>query len=112
MAQLSLALLGAFSATLGGEPLSGFRSVKTQALLAFLAVEADQPHPRARLAGLLWPDAPERSARLNLRQALFHLRSLLGNERVTPPFLRSGDDAVQFDPDSPAQVDAMLFAEL
>ncbi|WP_018466983.1 ATP-binding protein [Calidithermus timidus] len=45
---------------------------KPAALLAYLALEG--PTPRSRLAGLLWPEGSEASARNNLRQALFTLR--------------------------------------
>ncbi len=33
---------------------------KTQALLAYLAAESDRPHRREVLAGLLWPDQPDK----------------------------------------------------
>ncbi|PKO20769.1 MAG: hypothetical protein CVU38_18325 [Chloroflexi bacterium HGW-Chloroflexi-1] len=59
MVRLSLSLLGPFQVMLDGEPATGFESNKVKALLAYLAVEADRPHPRETLAGLLWPDYPE-----------------------------------------------------
>jgi len=76
MARLSLSLLGPFQATLDGEPITGFPSNKVRALLAYLAVEAGRRrpgtvvHPRETLAGLLWPDYPERSAHTSLSNAL------------------------------------------
>ncbi|WP_168734957.1 transposase [Deinococcus sp. KSM4-11] len=45
---------------------------RAAALLAYLSVEG--PTPRSRLAGLLWPDVPESTARVNLRQTLRRLR--------------------------------------
>ena len=50
MPHLSLRLLGPFQASLDDQPLTGFRSVKNQALLAYLALEADRAHSRAALA--------------------------------------------------------------
>lgn len=47
---------------------------KAAGLLAYLAL--DGRTPRSTLAGLLWPDVPERSARSNLRQTLYRLRRL------------------------------------
>ncbi len=41
-------------------------------MLAYVAVTG--PMPRERIAALLWPDAPEESARANLRQLLKRLR--------------------------------------
>ena len=77
MAHLCLSLLGPFQATLGGVPIASFESDKVRALLAYLAVEAEQPQRRERLAGLLWPDRPEHSSRNNLRYALSNLREPL-----------------------------------
>jgi DNA-binding SARP family transcriptional activator len=55
---------------------------KVRALLAHLAVKADRPHRRETLAGLLWPDYPERSARASLRNALSDLRTAIGDRNA------------------------------
>jgi DNA-binding SARP family transcriptional activator len=96
MAHLSLSLLGPFQVTLDGEPVTGFKSNKVRALLAYLAVEADRPHPREVLAGLLWPDWPDRDALSNLRYALSDLRRVIGDRTAQPPFLLITRDALQF----------------
>ena len=70
MARFSVALFGPPQAMRAGRPLAGFESNKVWALLAYLLVEADRPHQRDALAGLLWPDQPDPVARHNLRQAL------------------------------------------
>ncbi|MCS7067992.1 MAG: tetratricopeptide repeat protein [Meiothermus sp.] len=54
---------------------------KTAALLAYLALEG--PTPRSRLAGLLWPNSPESTARNNLSQVLRRLRQAGGEGWVT-----------------------------
>ena len=82
MSQLALQLLGPFQASLDEQPLSNFRAVKNQVLLAYLMLEADRAHARAALANLLWPEEPEERARLNLRQALFQLCTLLQPDAV------------------------------
>ncbi len=46
-------------------------SSKEGGLFAYLVVEG--PTPRARLAGLLWPEVGEQRARANLRQMLHRL---------------------------------------
>jgi predicted ATPase/DNA-binding SARP family transcriptional activator len=51
-------------------------SVKGQALLIFLAVTG-RSHSRAALAGLLWGDMPEETARANLRLTLSKLRKFV-----------------------------------
>ncbi len=60
MALLKICLLGSFQAWLGGNPVTSFESNKVRALLAYLAVEKDRPHSRDTIAGLLWPDYPQR----------------------------------------------------
>lgn len=77
MSRLELSLLGSPEVRLDGEPVSGFRSGKTQALLYYLAVTG-QRHMRPALAGLLWGEWPEKDARVNLNQTLSNLRQLLG----------------------------------
>ncbi len=75
MSQLRLAFLGSFQAAWAGEPLIGFRSDKTRALLAYLAVMAERPQRREHLAALLWGE--QAAARASLRMALSNLRQVL-----------------------------------
>ena len=96
MAHLSLSLLGPFRLMLEGQPGTGFKSNKVRALLAYLAVEADRPHRRDVLAGLLWPDWPNRDALNNLRYALSNLRRVIGDREAKPPFLLITRDTLQF----------------
>ncbi|HFC12783.1 MAG TPA: hypothetical protein ENJ56_08055, partial [Anaerolineae bacterium] len=80
MYPLKLALLGSFQATWKQNPLTNFRSDKIRALLAYLAVESDQPHRREQLAVLLWPESAY--GMRNLRKSLFRLRQTLDNYQV------------------------------
>ena len=96
MARLSVALFGPPLVTRAGRPLAGFESNKVWALLVYLIVEADRPHQRDALAGLLWPDQPDPVARHNLRQALANLRQVLGDAQATPPFLLITRGTIQF----------------
>jgi hypothetical protein len=84
---LSISLLGSLQVTLTGDPVTGFATDKTRALLAYLAIEAGRLHRRDALAGLLWPDEPQATARRNLRQALLFLRQALDDQERDPPFL-------------------------
>ena len=111
MAQLSIFLLGSFRVALDGEPVTGFVSDKARALLAFLAVEAEQAHRRETLAGLLWPEYPERSARASLRNALANVRQVIGDREADPPFLCIARQTIQFNPEADAQVDVRTFTE-
>lgn len=110
MPRLSIHLLGSFHVSLDGIPITAFESNKVRALLAYLAVEADRPHSRDKLAGLLWPDQPDRTARRNLSQALFNLRRAIRDEEAQPPFLHVTRQAIQFNPDSDHRLDVTEFA--
>ena len=74
MAHLSLSLIGPPEVLLNGVSVKGFQSDKVRALLIYLAVEADRPHRRETLAGLLWPNWPNAAARKNLSKVLYNLR--------------------------------------
>ncbi len=111
MPHLALSLLGTFRATLDGQPITGFESAKVRALLAFLAVESDRPHARETLAGLLWPNFPNRDALRNLRLALSNLRQALGDHRAAPPFLLITRDTLQFNAASDHTLDATTWLQ-
>jgi DNA-binding SARP family transcriptional activator/predicted ATPase len=111
MAHLSVRVLGPFQVALAAQPVTAFKSDKVRALLAFLAVESGRPHRRESLVGLLWPAYQERSARVNLRDALANLRQVIGDPDATPPFLHVSRQAVQFNSASDAWVDANAFVQ-
>jgi predicted ATPase len=112
MPQLALHLLGSFQALLDGISISAFETHKVRALLAYLAVEADRPHSRDELVGLLWPDQPDQSARASLRQALANLRKTIGDRTIESPFLDITSDTIQFRHSSSCWIDVMAFADL
>jgi DNA-binding SARP family transcriptional activator/predicted ATPase len=112
MARLSISLLGPLQVTLDGELIREFVTDKARALLAYLAVEADHPHQRDMLAGLLWPDQPQSRARHSLRQALSHLRRAIGDGEDDASFLHISREAVQFNSHSDCRLDVAIFARL
>jgi predicted ATPase/DNA-binding SARP family transcriptional activator len=115
---LTLRLLGSPEVILDGEPATGFVSDKARALLFYLAVEADRGQRRETLAGLLWPDYPERSARTNLSNTLSNLRTVLGdrganlaNGEARQPFLLVSRETIQFNAGSDYWLDVRAFDE-
>ncbi len=109
MAKLDIAVLGPFTVTLAGRPLTDFRTDKMRALLAYLAVENTQIHRRAMLAGLLWPELPEAAAHHNLSQTLFLLRQLLNDVSSVTPFLVTTRYTLYFNPQSDFSLDVAQF---
>lgn len=109
MAHLSLSVLGSLQVLIDGTPVTTLESGKVCALLAYLAVEADRPHRRETLVGLLWPDCPEQTARHNLRQALYNLRQAIGDHSARVPYLLISRDAIQFNQASDYSLDLAQF---
>jgi DNA-binding SARP family transcriptional activator len=74
--ELRVRVLGTTELAVDGRPLAGLASAKATALLVYLAVTGTA-QSRSALAGLLWSDLPEATARANLRLALTKLRRAL-----------------------------------
>ncbi|MEZ4727943.1 MAG: BTAD domain-containing putative transcriptional regulator [Caldilineaceae bacterium] len=111
MSHLALTLLGSFQVHLNGQPVTDFRSNKVRALLAYLAVEADRPHQRARLAGLFWPEWPEVTALTYLRHAVHNLHTLLADRYTPSPFVHSTRNILQFNRQSDYWLDVEQFSQ-
>jgi predicted ATPase/DNA-binding SARP family transcriptional activator len=97
---LRVRVLGATELAVDGRPLAGLASAKATALLVHLAVTGTA-RSRSALAGLLWSDLPEETARANLRLALTKLR------RVLPEQLLVTRQSVGLDPARPVWVDVV-----
>ncbi len=123
MSALTLSLFGRFQAALDDESLPGFRTVKVQALLIYLATESVAPHRRESLMTLLWPGMPERSARQNLRQTIYNLRRAIPDlpaqsdveqaaADTTVPLLLANRQTIQLNPQANVDSDVMRFETL
>jgi DNA-binding SARP family transcriptional activator/tetratricopeptide (TPR) repeat protein len=110
VAHLSLAVLGPFRATLDGEFVVQAAG-RQQALLAYLAVEAERAHSREALARLLWPERPDREALTALRYALSNLRRALHDRQASRPFLLITRYTVQFNRASDHWLDVAAFLD-
>jgi DNA-binding SARP family transcriptional activator/predicted ATPase len=111
MPRLCMQFLGTYQLQLDGEPVTTLEYDKVRALLAYLAMQADRPHRRETLVGLLWPELTERRARHNLSQALLTLRRALGDEESTS-FLTITPHAIQFGAAGEAWIDVAAFSSL
>src|SRR5690242_21118123 len=74
---LLLRLLGKPTVRRAEQPVTGFISVKAQALLFYL-VCTRRSHAREALAALFWGEMSEAQASKNLRNVLSNLRTLVG----------------------------------
>lgn len=80
-----IGLLGGLCLRLGPHEVSRFRTQKTAALLAYLALFPQPSHPREVLLDILWPDSAPDAARNSLSVALSSLR-----RQLEPPGIPSG----------------------
>ncbi|MBE2224751.1 MAG: protein kinase, partial [Anaerolineae bacterium] len=115
MNRLTLLFFGPCQAIIDGEPVTGFRTQKVQALLACLAAEPHTAHRRERLMTLLWPGMPEPSARANLRQILFHLRQAIpdfDHDGTLVPLLIANRHTIQLNPEADITIDTTQFEAL
>ncbi len=106
MRLLTHRLFGGFEARLSTGPPLILPTKKAQALLAYLALRPGQPHPRDKVAALLWGDKEEEQARHSLRQAISTLRKALSH--ASPRCLVIEGDTIALAP-SVVEVDAVLF---
>ncbi len=104
MPQLKLRLLGPPQVEVDGAACD-LHSHKALALLAYLAVSG-QPHSRANLAPLFWPEQDESRALAYLRHTLWTLRKSLGNE-----LFDSEQEWVSLEPLADLWVDVAAFQE-
>jgi len=110
--QLDIRLFGGLEISLGGASMGSNVTGRAKSLLAFLAVEADRPHPREYLAEMFWPERPQGTGRNNLRQVLLALRLSLGDKNSDRPFLLPTADEIQFNIDSRFYLDTREFERL
>jgi predicted ATPase/DNA-binding SARP family transcriptional activator len=79
MVMLEVRLLGKFEVSRDGNPIA-IASRPAQSLFAYLILSAGTSHRREKLAGLLWPDSLEETARDNLRHALWRVRKTIRSQ--------------------------------
>lgn len=79
---LQIRLLGQFDLRLEGKRIT-IPSRAGQSLFAYLALTSGTPHRREKLAGTLWPETSDETARKNLRQELWRIRKVLSGQPAT-----------------------------
>ncbi|MDH3254419.1 MAG: AAA family ATPase, partial [Acidobacteriota bacterium] len=112
MSRLELRLLGGFEARLDDVTLAGFESQKARALLAYLSLHRTQALDRDFLAGLLWGERSDESARRNLRQALYSIRTALSaGAEDAAPLLLGEQRQLRLNPDVECWTDVQAFEQ-
>ncbi len=107
---LEVRLLGTFEVKYKKKAVS-ISSRPAQSLFAYLILSAGTSHRREKLAGLLWPDSLEETARDNLRHALWRIRKALDSASSTR-FLHADDLTIKFEVSSDYWLDAAELQKL
>jgi non-specific serine/threonine protein kinase len=92
---LEVRLLGTFEIKYKNKDVR-ITSRPAQSLFAHLIINAGASHRREKLAGMLWPDSLEETARDNLRHALWRVRKALESGSSTR-FLHADDLIIKFE---------------
>jgi predicted ATPase/DNA-binding SARP family transcriptional activator len=107
---LEVRLLGQFEIKHGQKTVS-IQSRPAQSLFAFLILNAGTAYRREKLAGQLWPDSTEESARDYLRHALWRIRKAL-QTASSESFLKADDLAISFGASADYWLDAAAFQQV
>src|SRR5688500_19364393 len=110
MVMLEVRLLGTFEVKCKKKVIS-ISSRPAQSLFAYLILSAGTSHRREKLAGLLWPDSLEETARDNLRHALWRVRKALPSNSKNE-YLLADDVSIAFNASSDYWVDATQLERL
>ena len=84
-------LLGEIRVVVGGRLVPRFQTMRTAALLGYLALHPGRPHPREQLAELIWPDGDPGAIRNRLNQAVSSMRRQLEPPGVVPDSILRSD---------------------
>jgi len=110
LAMLDIRLLGKFEILDGGKPVA-ITSRPAQSLFAYLILSAGTAHRREKLAGMLWPDSLEETARDNLRHALWRVRKALPSG-IKAEYLLTDDLTISFNASAEYWLDASQLEKL
>lgn len=109
---LEVRLLGSFDVKYKRKQIQ-IASRPAQSLFAYLILSAGTAHRREKLAGLLWPDSLEETARDNLRHALWRLRkSLPSSKQPKAEYLITDDLSITFNASAEYWFDATELEKL
>jgi DNA-binding SARP family transcriptional activator/predicted ATPase len=109
---LVIRMLGGFEVRVDGNLIRDFQSVKSEALLAYLAYSKKHPVRREGLATLLWPEHEQEKAQTNLRKSLSRLKSALKGSNPEYDYLITDRSFLQIKETIVCEVDALRFEDL
>jgi DNA-binding SARP family transcriptional activator len=112
MSLINIRMLGRFSID-AERSIGAFDTGKTKSLLCYLLLYKDKAHLRETLASRLWEDATTAQTKKHLRQILWHLQSILGDQHIPTDrrILIVDSEWVQVNPGAALWLDADVFTK-
>lgn len=109
MDRLRISLLDKIYIEKDGQAFTDFNSDQLLGLLGFLLVERAYEHSRESLIEMFWPDAPETSARNQLRISLFRIKQAFQDVLDGEAFVIGSNRVTQVNPNCNPWVDVYQF---
>jgi DNA-binding SARP family transcriptional activator len=104
----SITLFDSMRLSVDGTPLD-VRSDKLKMLLAYLILNRGRSIDRAAVGDALWPSADDSTARRNLREYLYRLRTFLTEDWPVDMHLTTDGTTITFDPTDAVWIDVRAF---
>jgi DNA-binding SARP family transcriptional activator len=111
-ATLAVYCLGSFRAAVNGQPIAGWKSLKSQAIFKYLVTHHGTHTSKDLLMDLFWPEADPKSARHNLHQAIHCLRQTLKRGQTDEQIILFENDCYFLNPDLTLWLDSAEFERL
>jgi DNA-binding SARP family transcriptional activator len=113
MSLLRVSLFGRFNVECDQLSPTQFAAGKAKELFCYLLLYRDRPHPREKLADVLWEDTPPRQSKRYLRKTLWQLQTVLAPQVDAPdvPMLVVETDWIQINPDANLWLDVAIFEQ-
>lgn len=104
-------LFGRLSMHSGSREVDQLPSGKPVELFCYLLLRRERPHSREVLASLLWGDCTTSQSKKYLRQALWHMKEIVGCRSHAAPVLLIDRDSVRFNAKSDVWLDVAAFED-
>ncbi|HMQ53567.1 MAG TPA: BTAD domain-containing putative transcriptional regulator [Anaerolineae bacterium] len=108
---LNVHCLGPFQATLNGQPLTDWPSLKARSIFKYLITHHPNPVGKETLMDVFWPEAEPEAARRNLHQAIYCLRGTLKAQSDDFPYILFEHDRYALNPVLSIWLDSVEFEQ-
>lgn len=102
---------GLFQATVNGQPITDWSSLKARSIFKYLVMHHPNPVGKETLMDVFWPEAEPEAARRNLHQAIYCLRGTLKAQGDDFPYILFEHDSYALNPALSVWLDSVEFEQ-